>query len=601
MPAQVAFLLIKASMRKMPVWLSMGLWHMSRNPLQYTWLVLLLVMATGVGVLSTTVGGTLERSKEHRIRYDTAADLRISGVSGFVADHARKLKDTYVGTPGVAEVSLAFRGTGSVGQGQVQVLALEPREFAHVSWYREDFSERPLRSVMGRLQPDAQVDRVAIPEGATSIGVWIKPLELHANISFVYRFLSLWMVIEDGVGDITTVSLGNLGPTEWHQLNAAIPSDLQPPLYLLSVQVFEPGVAAGGTSFAASSGTVGTILLDDMQVTAGIGEEELILEDFEIHDRWTPIVTSVIASDIFSFTDQDAYRGQKAGVFSFGSDRNMLVRGIYQSTTGGPIPVVVSSSLAGRVGIDVGDPFIARISGRLVPLVVRDTVDYFPTMNPDVGFILADLESLLTYLNMLGPTSVVEPNELYIQTNEGADQVVKNEVHELAVRFVDIEERASLLESVRQDPFITAGWEGNGTHLSGRSAPGRRPRVRDLPPAVRGPKPERDGLSTVPGAFAPSASGPDHLRTALHCCIGFRPGGLGRIPDEQIDGIALGRDRDRRAGGATLYTYDGLEPCAADIPGISGNPGIRAFRAISRYRKPGPSKYRQGGRLLVLM
>ena len=43
--------------RAAPAWLSVSLWHMGRNPLQYTWLVLLLVLVTGLGVFATTVGG----------------------------------------------------------------------------------------------------------------------------------------------------------------------------------------------------------------------------------------------------------------------------------------------------------------------------------------------------------------------------------------------------------------------------------------------------------------------------------------------------------------------------------------------------------------
>ena len=63
----------------------MGLWHMARNPLQYSWLVLLLVLVTGLGVLATTVGGTLDRSQVDRINYEVGADIRISGVPAYLA------------------------------------------------------------------------------------------------------------------------------------------------------------------------------------------------------------------------------------------------------------------------------------------------------------------------------------------------------------------------------------------------------------------------------------------------------------------------------------------------------------------------------------
>ena len=54
-PATAAFPLFRTLVRRSPVWLAMTLWHMGRNPLQYTWLVLLLVLVTGLGILPTTV------------------------------------------------------------------------------------------------------------------------------------------------------------------------------------------------------------------------------------------------------------------------------------------------------------------------------------------------------------------------------------------------------------------------------------------------------------------------------------------------------------------------------------------------------------------
>ena len=443
-PAQVAFLLLKASARAAPVWLSMGLWHMARNPLQYTWLILLLVLATGLGILSTTVGGTLDRSQTDRIMYEVGTDIRVSGISEFLDGGARGLKETYVGTPGIAAASLALRTAGSVGPSNVQVLGLESREFPHISWYRKDFSDRPLSDVMEALQPVTEVNRVAIPEGASAVGVWARPEEVYAN-------MSIWIVIEDDRGDMTTVSLGRLGPPEWRLMSAPIPARLKSPRYLVSVQIFEPG--------EGSAGTYGTLLLDDIHVTVGPDAKEFVLEDFESEMRWTPIATSLISSDSISSTAQDSYRGQNAGIFSFGRGTNRSVRGFYQSTSGGPLPIVVSSSVATATGHDVGDRFIANITGRLTPVMIRDTVDYFPTMNHEGGgFILADLDHLLRYLNMFGHPSRVGPNELFLKGAPGADQTVEGVVDELATLLVDLEDRASRLESVRLDPLASAGW-----------------------------------------------------------------------------------------------------------------------------------------------
>ena len=439
-PAQVAFILLKASVRRAPAWISMGLWHMARNPLQYTWLVLLLVLVTGVGLLSTTVGGSLERSQEDRILYDVAADVRLSGLSTTRSGGARRLKEEYLAMPGVDSVSQGLRTAGSVGPTLVQVLALESDEVSNGSWYyRQDFSTLPLSGIMQALRPSVTVERVPFPEGASSIGAWIKPLGQ-------FPVVSLWMVVEDGAGGMTTLSLGELGESEWHRISADIPPNLEPPLYLASIQFFEPGSGAAKT--------VGTVLLDDISATVGDTGEEVVLEDFEGAMRWTPLATSSLSPDAISYTDQDAKGGLSSGELSLGSGVRRSVRGFYQSIAGGPIPVVVSSSFLAATGFRVGDYIIAHIEGRPTPLIIQDSVTYFPTMSPaGAGFILADLDILLRYLNMEGARSKEEPNELFISgalDDETADGLAR-----VAIR---VEDRASRFESARLDPIATAGW-----------------------------------------------------------------------------------------------------------------------------------------------
>jgi hypothetical protein len=146
-------------------------------------------------------------------------------------------------------------------------------------------------------------------------------------------------------------------------------------------------------------------------------------------------------------------------VFEFGDERNREVRGFYRNTMGGPFPVVISSTVASSGGLSVGDAFIATIEGRLVTLLVKDTVDLFPTMGPaESPFVLADLDSLLGYLNMFGHPPRKDPNELYVKWLPGATQPVEDVVGESDAKRIRVEHRASRLEASRVDPLDTAGW-----------------------------------------------------------------------------------------------------------------------------------------------
>ena len=443
-PAQVAFLLLKASTKVWPVWLSMGLWHMTRNPFQYTWLVLLLVLAVGLGILATTVGGTLERSQSQRVRYDIGADIRISQFPGRPTGGNEAVRDRYLNVPGVTSASLAFRTTGSTGTATAEVLAIEARRFASMSWYRSDFSTRALGDIMQELQPIVGIIKgLTIPREAREIGLWLRPLDLYPG-------MSVRMVIEDGTGAMNTVFLGEVDGPQWQKLRSTIRPGLQYPLYLVSVLLFQP---LGGITAAP-----GAILLDDIHVTVGSSDEERVLDNFEGSIRWRPILISTLSSDQIASTAGQSYRGRRAGVFSFGGQSDRGIRGFYRAPTFGPLPVVVSSALAAASGYGVGDEFMASVDGRLIPVKIKETVQYFPTLSPaGERFMLADLDSLVGHLNVLGSAYSARPNEIFLTEDPAAHQSVLEAVTALVGFSGRVRDRTSELESVRLDPLASAG------------------------------------------------------------------------------------------------------------------------------------------------
>ena len=151
-PVQIAFMALRTAARTAPVWLSMGLWRMARNPLQYTWLVVLLLLATGLAILSTTVGGTLDQSQIDRILYDVAADVRVSGISKVVGG-AVAIRDASLDTGDVASAALAYRG---------EAFFSVPYGLRYSDWNRESssalhgtgttFSTKPLNPSCGSAE-----------------------------------------------------------------------------------------------------------------------------------------------------------------------------------------------------------------------------------------------------------------------------------------------------------------------------------------------------------------------------------------------------------------------------------------------------------------
>ena len=443
-PVQVLFGVLRAAMKLAPVWLSIGLWRMARNPLQYTWLILLLVMATGVGVLSTTVGGTLELSQQERVLYDVGADYRISDLSTpSIPGGIQELRKTYLTIPGVTSASMAFRDTGSLGAVSTQILALESDVFPYMAWFRDDFSNTSLAGLMGALQLHPQVAPIEIPESATQIGLWIRPEEIYTRIR-------LYIVVEDSVGATQIVFMGELDQDEWHLKRGVLPSNMQPPLQLVSVQIFESGFGP--------TGTPGSFALDDIHVVLGSSGEEVILEDFERQMRWSPIITSPFLADRISVSFGNAHDGQ-SGVYTFGRDNINGIRGIYQNPTGGPMPIIASSQLMDTLGMDVGDSFILDIRARQIPVVIRGEAGYFPTVSPEGGnFLIADLDDVLGHLNILSAAAWVRPNELFLSGSSAAHQSVRSTINSFVLSSRQFHDRQGQLDAAKRDPLATAGW-----------------------------------------------------------------------------------------------------------------------------------------------
>ena len=447
-PLQLLFLALRRLSRVYPVWASMAIWRMARNPLQYSWLVLLIVMVTGLGVLATTVGGTLDRSYKERVLYEVAADLRVTGIPTQFARGSDAVKNRYLTLPGVKSISLAMRGEGSVGAtysgNSFRVLAVESEEFAYVTWYRDDFSQRPLPQVMSLLRTGANLEPIQLPDGADRITVWVHSIDDYPNIF-------LWMVLQDSRGITDTITFGPVPGPEWILMESQVPRSLVAPVNLVSVQIYEPAFGPGGTA--------GSILLDDIQASVNRGAETVMLDDFEDRIKWTPLSTSMISRDIIGFTRDNVRNGDRSGQFLFGKDTDRGIRGFYRSPSGGPVPVVASTSFTTRTGTRPGDSIIANVFGRLIPVRIMDTVDYFPTLDPARnGFIIADLDGLLRHINILSPIGNIRPNELLVSHSSVAAADVYDIALDLAPAPDMVHQRAKLLETVRLDPLITAGW-----------------------------------------------------------------------------------------------------------------------------------------------
>ena len=446
-PGQVLYRLLTFVTRSAPAWLSISLWHMARNPLQYTWLVLLLVLVTGLGIFATTVGGTLTRSQDEQILFQTPTDIRIQGTPLFLSEGLRGMREDYIGTPAIESGALGYRSSASIGNVSMQLLALEPEGFGEIGWFRDDFADTDLEQIMGMIAVTDGPNGMTLPAGSQSIGLWIKPQELQP-------LMSVWAVVQDSAGTVRTLQLGDVGELEWHKVSNELPADLTGPLDLMAVSLYEPGTSTQ----TSGGGTPGTVQFDDVHVELADGTVQ-VLEGFEGENVWSPIPTNLFGSDVLYTSPDDPFAGFLSGVFTFGTDRNRSVRGIYDASAGGVIPVVISRGVSEATGLRQGLSQIVSISGWLVPVEITGVIDLFPTLNTaNSGFMLADIDALLNYMNMMSQLSTVEANELYLEKTGDSPEIIEAIAEDLKSKLLKVNDTTEQREEIRRDPLQNAGW-----------------------------------------------------------------------------------------------------------------------------------------------
>jgi len=444
-PAQVLFLLLAEFARRAPVWVSMSMWHMARNPLQYSWLVLLLILAGGIGVLATTVGATLDRSYEERVRYRVGSDIRVIELDSYLGRRDGRVEENFGSVPGVQALSTAHRATGRIGAGSIgsgfSFLAVDTDTFD--AWYRPDFSEKPLNQVLATLKLEEPLRTIELPEGSHGIQLWVNPESF-------YPLIFLWIVLEDANGTIDTVTLGEMPDPGWRMVSAVIPSHLVHPIKLVSIQINEPGFGA--------TATAGSATFDDIQAVGATGEVTLV-EGFEQAFDWVPLATSQLGTDAVTQVSDNVHSGTGAAHFRFGKETNVGIRGIYRAGGYGFIPAVASRTFSANTGAGVNNGLLVNLPGGVVPVVITEIVDHFPTMDPARGgFLVFDMETLLTYLDALNPLGETSINEIFIEVAPGSDAEVLQTVSRM-VRArgsaIGLEDR---LAAQAVDPLISAGW-----------------------------------------------------------------------------------------------------------------------------------------------
>ncbi|MBR7742888.1 hypothetical protein KC207_06235 [Phycicoccus sp. BSK3Z-2] len=368
-------LAVRAGTRRPGLDLAWGGWQLARRGAQQTGVILLVLLAFGMGTIALAHDATVTRAIEDQSAFEAGAPLRVDrGVPGRTSSTTGAVVEEAAGADRVVPVS---RGTTSLGGlDGVTVLGLDASAAGTVLDPRADtLRGASWPDLAGRLAAqDRPPPAVPLPEGTERLTLELavdSPVEIRR---FGFRrgdgFTGA-VHVEDGRGVVAALPVGGIG-----EQRRAVTVDLgsrrlTPPLAVVGVEVDLP-------DFVSALAPAGSVRLDLGQVTAD-GQE-------------VPVDGLVDGTD----------------------DRGLWLA--LPPAADRPVPVLATPAVAEALQGEDGRRVLLPLGGREVPVEVVGVVDALPTAADPAAGVALDLATVAATPEAGAPGSfrsrtVLEPGE----------------------------------------------------------------------------------------------------------------------------------------------------------------------------------------------
>ena len=464
--------------------IQLGLWHLIRAPLQNARLVLLLVLATSIGMFSATFGSTLDQSFDDRADYLAGAPLRLSELRLSGASGVDSFRETWEAHPGVEQIAPVIRTNATYVQEisltfRSDLIAVDAERLQDIAFFRDDFATQPIAELLAPLAAnDIVPPSLSVPDGARRLGLWVKVPEGTQGMVISAR-------IRDSQGKYEDISFFGLDPRkratgEWLHLIAPLepgawtsfPTGLRldfadGPLDVVSIFV---------RTFGFSLFT-GEVFWDNLQysTSGGIETEEIeggfedgvVIEPFEDVNRWEVLRGQVLGRvpDEFSLSTETAHDGSASARYAWtqrlgGSG----LRGVRLIADSEPLLVVASQNYLDDAGLFIGDEIDLSLSGGFIPARIASAFDLLPTYDPrvDDGLLIVNINRFAYFANRNpGSGSSRSPNEAWIVPREdGGLSLLRADLAQEAFGRAIVFDSKAMRQAQNEDPLVAAGWEG---------------------------------------------------------------------------------------------------------------------------------------------
>jgi ABC-type lipoprotein release transport system permease subunit len=459
----------------------LGLVWMTRAPMQYNRLILLLLLATAVGMFAAGYRATLERGYDDRAAYQAGAPARLVDVRNPAAAPNGVFVERVASATEAEVVSPVSRQTGSyflsAFQGvSVEVLGVVPGEFEQVAFWRGDFADAELGELLARLPVDVAGRAIGpeVPPGSRWIGLWARfpyannqarlSLRLRdpdgtfwdytltptvAEVSNEWRFF---------VADLTQPAQARFGRGATYSM--ATPKELDA-IYVRSVGLAPPVAERA------------IVLVDEVQVSAAAAvtpdlgntvADWVVIEPFESFERYELIVGQARAdAGAVSFAPDAGRDGGNAARIAFGRGPGQgPLFGFRVARPDVPLPVLAEGRFLELAGLGRGDVLSLYVNRQYVDARIVGSFDYFPGHVPrgNEYLFVADLRALQELgAAVPGLADAVHVNEAWM-SGASARLMSREALLERGVHAERVYERGAIRAGQEADPLVAASWEG---------------------------------------------------------------------------------------------------------------------------------------------
>jgi FtsX-like permease family len=384
---------------------AMAGWQVSRQPVRQGGAALLIVMAVATATLALAQHESWTRSARDQAAFTAGADVRVDMPAQPAPDAVGSLV-TSAGVQHAAAVSVQANSTPA------EVLAIDARQAASVTWLRPDQSPLPAAALFGKIEPPG-TPGVVLPGHPANV-------TLSATLGPPTVGLApaqVSVTVMDTSGDTYQLAAGTLPADGRPHLLTAVIGQHGRAIYPLRLTAITIGYVLPARATAAAVLQVRGPALSGWAASASSPELVSVRQASDAADgshlpaamSWRPGRDGTSA-----LTFSPGY-GESAVVTSTGAtgtpvpiDGQLMLSASQPRPT--TIPGIATSAFLGSSGATVGSTVQETIGGLDVPVRIVAAVSNFPTVTASNGALIVDLAALqnLLTLESVAPAQVTE-------------------------------------------------------------------------------------------------------------------------------------------------------------------------------------------------